>query len=138
MFERMHGDEVRQGNVVLYSAPERFQSDGGVMHRVIGVGGDHSVCCAREKVPEGRLFVLGDHRANAMDSRLFADDHEGTVPVGAVKGRVTDDVMVPVLLGLAGLLGGVVALAGLGLGIAALVVRRRRPVPVRPPVPTRV
>lgn len=90
------------------------------------------------KVPEGRLFVLGDHRANAMDSRLFADDHEGTVPVGAVQGRVADDVMVPVLLGLAGLLRGVVALAGLGLGIAALVVRQRRPGLVRPLVPTHV
>ena len=35
------------------------------------------------EVPEGALFVLGDQRALSVDSRTF-----GTVPIGAVRGRV--------------------------------------------------
>ena len=35
------------------------------------------------QVPEGALFVLGDERALSVDSRTF-----GTVPIGAVRGRV--------------------------------------------------
>ncbi|MFF7095033.1 S26 family signal peptidase [Streptomyces rubradiris] len=41
-------------------------------------------------MPEGRLFLLGDRRSDARDSRFFASDHGGTVPVDAVRGRVTD------------------------------------------------
>jgi signal peptidase I len=33
-------------------------------------------------VPEGELFLMGDHRANSADSRTF-----GTVPVDNVVGR---------------------------------------------------
>ncbi|MDH6628099.1 hypothetical protein M2271_005929 [Streptomyces sp. LBL] len=90
------------------------------------------------KVPEGRLFLLGDHRLNSRDSRSFADDHSGTVPVGSVHGRVTDDDTVPVLLGAVALVGILVALTGFGLGIAALALRRQKPVAVQPPWPTQV
>jgi len=165
MYERVDGTEVRRGDVVLYTAPERYHFDGAVMQRVIGMGGDHIVCCTGEgaherltlngkplgepyvsegiadgthqpydvKVPQGRLFLLGDHRMNSLDSRFFADDHGGTIPVGSVLGRVTDDYTVPVLLGLGALVGLLVGLTGLGLGIAALAVRQRKPVPARPP-----
>ncbi|TXS40738.1 signal peptidase I [Streptomyces sp. uw30] len=151
------GDEVKRGDLVLYTAPERY-GDRAVMQRVIGVGGDHVVCCegmdtARERitvngkplsepyvkdgiadgmhgpyevtVPEGRLFLLGDHRQNSRDSRFFTEDHGGTVPVGAVIGRVTDSHVMPLLLAAATLLGLLLALAGLILGVAARNIRRR-------------
>ncbi|MEU1201784.1 signal peptidase I [Streptomyces sp. NPDC005813] len=86
------------------------------------------------KVPEGRLFLLGDHRVNSRDSRFFPDDHGGTVPAGAVQARVTEDRALPLALAGAGVLGVPVALAGVGFGIAAFVVRRRaRAVPPMPP-----
>lgn len=169
VFAVVGGDEVGRGDVVLYSAPDRYGFEADVMQRVIGVGGDHIVCCVGEgaderitvngrpldepyvadgiadgmhrpydvRVPEGRLFLLGDHRVNSMDSRFFADDHGGTVPVGAVRGRVMDDWAVPVALFVFALLGLVVALVGLGFAIAAVVVRRRNRVPT-PPWPVQV
>ena len=54
------------------------------------------------------------------------------MPVSAVRGRVSDDYTVPALLGAAALVGVLMALTGLGLGIAAIAVRRRTP-PVVPP-----
>jgi signal peptidase I len=165
VYERLDGTEVRRGDVVLYASPERYHFAGSVMQRVIGVGGDHIVCCTGEgederlivngkpldepyvsdgiadgmhrpydvEVPEGRLFLLGDHRLNSMDSRFFADDQGGTVPVGSVRGRVTDDYTVPVLLGLGALCGLLAGLTGLGLGIAALAMRQPGRVPVQKP-----
>jgi len=164
-FERVDGDDVRRGDVVLFSMPERYAYSGAVVERVIGVGGDRVVCCEGKgaderitvngkpleepyvkdgiangdmpydvKVPEGRLFLLGDHRGNSRDSRFFSSDHGGTVPVSAVLGRVTDDRAVPIALAVTGILGVPIALAGLGFGIAAFVVRRRsRAVPPMPP-----
>ncbi|MBC2907755.1 signal peptidase I [Streptomyces cupreus] len=156
--ERVGGDEVKPGDVVLFSAPERYGSGVNSMQRVIGVGGDRVVCCTdqdtpqeaitvngrplRESyvkdgvgdglhrsydvtVPEGRIFLLGDHRQNSRDSRAFPDDHGGTVPVDAVQGRVIDSHAGPLLLGAAALIGLVVALLGLALAIGTRVMRRR-------------
>jgi signal peptidase I len=166
LWKRVDGSEVRRGDVVLISMPERY-GPGVVMQRVIGVGGDHVACCTTVgsqrrvtvngkpiaepyvsqgdadggyppydvKVPEGRLFLLGDHRANARDSRVFVSEHGGSVPVGAVRGRVTDNRAVPGLLVSGMVFGAVMVLVGVGLGIGAWAVRRRARALVPPPPP---
>ncbi|WP_228473089.1 signal peptidase I [Streptomyces cyaneochromogenes] len=168
VYERIDGSEVRRGEVVVFSAPDRYGFDGLVMGRVIGVGGDRVACCTGTQadapvtvngkrleepyvkggdahggypasydvqVPEGRLFLMGDHRANSRDSRAFLDDHGGTLPESAIRGRVIDDYTVPALLGTAMVLGVVLVLVGIGLGIAAVVVRRRARAMIPPPPP---
>ncbi|SNX61642.1 signal peptidase I [Streptomyces sp. TLI_55] len=167
MYERVDASEVRRGDVVMLSAPDRYHSDGLVMQRVIGVGGDRVKCCTGDgpgaritvngkpleepylkdgdvyggfpmpydvRVPEGRLFLLGDHRSSAADSRAFLADHGGTLPASAIKGRVLDGYTAPGVLGAAIIAGAVLVLVGVGLGIAALVVRRRARAAV-PPAP---
>ncbi|MFG2356498.1 signal peptidase I [Streptomyces sp. NPDC048521] len=86
------------------------------------------------KVPAGRLFLLGDYRANSQDSRFHLDEEGGTVSVDAVRGRVTDARTAPALLATALLLGGVLVLTGIGLGIGAWAVRRRKAAQL-PPAP---
>ncbi|MDG9719335.1 signal peptidase I [Streptomyces sp. DH24] len=110
------GAEPRRGDVVVFDGSGYF-GDAEYIKRVVGVGGDRVVCCDREGrlqvngrsvdestylypgdspstvrfdvvVPEGTLFVLGDHRSDSSDSR----DHLGSpgggmIPVGDVVGR---------------------------------------------------
>ncbi|MFG2882549.1 signal peptidase I [Streptomyces sp. NPDC048297] len=166
-WERVDGSEVRRGDVVVFSAPERYGPGVVVLQRVVGVGGDHVVCCSAVgsqrrisvngktitepyvsdgdaeagsqpydvRVPQGRLFLLGDHRANARDSRAFLSEQGGTLPVGAVRGRVVDGVAVPALIFAGLLFGAVMVLVGIGLGIGAWAVRRRARALVPPPPP---
>jgi signal peptidase I len=95
-----------------------YPTGGHLVKRVIGVGGDHVKCCdsqgritvngvpLNEKsyimrgaepsdrpfditVPKGRLWVMGDNRANSEDSRFHQDlPGGGTVPEKDVVGKV--------------------------------------------------
>ena len=88
-----------------------------LVKRVVGVAGDHIVCCTKSgnltvndvevtepyifagnkpsemkfdvTVPEGKLWVMGDHRGASADSRYHQDDiNKGFIPLSRVTGRV--------------------------------------------------
>jgi signal peptidase I len=110
------GSDAQRGDVVVFDGTGYF-GNADYIKRVVGVGGDRVVCCDQEGrlevngrsvdessflypgdspsnvpfdvvVPQGRLFVLGDHRSDSSDSR----DHLGSpgggmVPLDSVIGR---------------------------------------------------
>ena len=88
-----------------------------LVKRVVGVAGDRIVCCTKSgkltindvevtepyifagnkpsemkfdvTVPEGKLWVMGDHRGASADSRYHQDDiNKGFIPLSRVTGRV--------------------------------------------------
>ena len=88
-----------------------------LVKRVVGVAGDHIVCCTKAgnltindvevtepyiyagnkpsemkfdvTVPEGKIWVMGDHRGASADSRYHQEDiNKGFVPISRVTGRV--------------------------------------------------
>lgn len=101
----------------LLSRVGLYPEGGHLVKRVIGIGGDRVKCCDKQgritvngvpleeqgfileghppsddkftvKVPEGRLWVMGDNRSNSEDSRFHRDLDGGTVPESAVVGKV--------------------------------------------------
>ncbi|AKN70065.1 signal peptidase [Streptomyces sp. PBH53] len=114
--QRVDGDEVRRGDVVVFE-DKTWVSDAKVVKRVVAVGGDTVSCCTDGKltvngkpidepylpqgslagikkfgtvtVPEGRLFLLGDERQGSLDSTAhLTDAAQGTVSRTAVSARV--------------------------------------------------
>ncbi|MFB6980053.1 signal peptidase I [Streptomyces scopuliridis] len=163
VIERVDAGEIRRGDVVLVHVPERYQ-DRPVLQRVIGMGGDHVVCDGNRitvngqaidepyvmrgevnpgtgpydvRVPDGRLFLLGDHRGNSNDARFFLDEQSGSVAASGVLGRVQNGFTAPAVLVAFGVLGIVLTLVGIGLGIGGYTAgrRARRALAAVPPWP---
>lgn len=157
--ERIDASEIRRGDVLLIDAPEHTRL-GPLLRRVIGVGGDHvagegnrvsvngrpvdepyvtdgadnlTVRPYEVTVPEGRLFLLGDHRDNANDSRFHLGERSGSVAASGVRGRVVEGRTVAAVPATLGGLGIVLVLAG--LASYAVGRRARRSFPPAEPWP---
>ncbi|MFD3498192.1 signal peptidase I [Streptomyces sp. NPDC058676] len=114
--QRIDGGEIRRGDVVVFTDTS-WVTNAPVVKRVVAVGGDTVACCTEGKltvngkqidepylpegsaaeitgfetvkVPEGRLFLLGDERAGSLDSTAhLSDAARGTVAKSAVTARV--------------------------------------------------
>ncbi|MGW0884167.1 signal peptidase I [Streptomyces sp. NPDC002671] len=114
--QRVDGDEVRRGDVVVFR-DKSWVTNAKVVKRVVAVGGDTVSCCTNGKltvngkqidepylakgslaeiqnfptvtVPKGRLFLLGDERQGSLDSTAhLTDAAKGTVSRSAVSARV--------------------------------------------------
>jgi signal peptidase I len=126
--------DPHRGEIVVFRGPPSWQDtveakhDKDLIKRVVGVAGDHVICCDPQGritvdgqpltepyifpgadpsdqqfdviVPQGRLWVMGDHRDDSADSRAHLDDEDGTIPVGDVIGRAFVKVWPPSRWGL--------------------------------------
>ncbi|AVH97626.1 MULTISPECIES: signal peptidase I [Streptomyces] len=149
---RVGEGEIRRGDVVLVGVPGRY-GNAPVLQRVIGLGGDRvesrdgvRVAVNGKRidepyvmrdplgsagapydvtVPEGRLFLLGDNRPVANDSRSFLDEQSGSVAASDVRGRVRAEGAVPLALWALAAFGALLALVGIGSGVRGYTTRRR-------------
>ena len=107
--------KIKEGFVAVGVLPN--QAKQYLVKRVIGVAGDKVECCTKNKklmingveidepyifagntpsdtkfnvtIPEGKVWVMGDHRSASSDSRFHQDDiNQGMVPTSKVTGRV--------------------------------------------------
>lgn len=141
LVSKLTGTDIQRGDIVVFSDPGGWlpPSEPGsgpsaavrsvltwigllpanagddLVKRVIGMPGDHVVCCDVQGritvngvaldepylapggtdqvrfdvlVPAGRIFVLGDNRPRSEDSRYHLDVQNGTVPLSDVVGPV--------------------------------------------------
>jgi signal peptidase I len=124
---RIDGSEVRRGDIVVFR--EEAWGELPMIKRVVGIGGDTVGCCDEQgllvlngdpvrepyldprhadspsdfeaEVPEGELFLLGDHRLASLDSRTrLAEGKTGSVSRDAVTARVEATVWPPDRFGL--------------------------------------
>ncbi|WP_328874098.1 signal peptidase I [Streptomyces sp. NBC_00287] len=105
--------QIKEGLTFIGLLPSDNEKD--LIKRVVGVGGDRVQCCDAQgrvtvngvplqedylypgnapsltefdiTVPQGRLWVMGDHRADSADSRSHQDQNGGTVSEDEVVGR---------------------------------------------------
>lgn len=106
--------QVKEGLTQIGLLPSDSERD--LIKRVVGVGGDTVKCCDKNdkvtvngvpldepyinpgdkpsafefevKVPEGRLFMMGDHRSDSADSRFHrTEKFSGTIAEDQVVGR---------------------------------------------------
>jgi signal peptidase I len=125
--QRIDGDEVRRGDVVVFTEAEWGATP--MVKRVVAIGGDTVSCCTdggrltvngepvdesyldeesrvsptrfTAEVPEGELFMLGDNRLDSLDSRsMLTESDAGSVPRDAVSARVEATVWPPSRVGL--------------------------------------
>lgn len=106
--------KIKEGLVLVGVLPNPAKQY--LVKRVIGVAGDRVICCSKSgkltingkettepyiyagnkvsemdfniTVPEGKIWVMGDHRSASADSRYHQDDvNNGFVPVSRITGR---------------------------------------------------
>jgi signal peptidase I len=79
------------GRATALDEPYVFENDTTDMKFFCAAGTGRQLCPPGAEgifVPDGRLWVMGDHRGNSSDSRFhLADSHQGTVPEDKVVGR---------------------------------------------------
>ncbi|MFI5497199.1 signal peptidase I [Actinoplanes sp. NPDC051859] len=109
--------EPERGEIVVFHPPQAWNAGEGqeYIKRVVGVAGDRVVCCEETgritvngqpldedyvypgdkpserdfdvTVPDGFVFLLGDHRSASADSRAHLTEQNGMVPVDSIVGR---------------------------------------------------